>query len=104
MMHYLYKLSSVHYVTQPEQHVWETGRRQELVYYSGPKCRSTVGLRRSHNTTADRFQTHHQLSVQPKCNKLPLLSSAQNTQQGRIHPAAEDLIEMQDAAFGAVPC
>lgn len=43
-------------------------------------------------------------SQQLKCNKLTLLASKQNAQQGRIHPAAEDLIEMQDAAFGAVPC
>lgn len=57
-----------------------------------------------HNTTTDHCQTQHQLPQQLKCNKLTLLASKQNAQQGRIHPAAEDLIEMQGAAFGAVPC
>lgn len=67
-------------------------------------CCSTVGLQRSYKTTTDHFQTQHQLSQQLKCNNLTPLASEKNAQQGEIHPAAEDFIEMQDDAFGAVPC
>lgn len=70
---------------------------------SGSKWCPTVGLHRSCNTKTDYFQTHYQESQQLKCNKLMLLASEQNSQQGRIHPAAEDLIEMQDAASETVP-
>lgn len=74
-----------------------------MVYHSSTKCRSTLGLHRSLNATTDRFQTQHPLSQQLKCNKLTLLASEQNTQQGGLHPAAEDPIEMQGAAFQTVP-
>lgn len=76
---------------------------KEVVYSSGSMCCSTLGLHRSLNTTTDRFQTQHQLSQQLKCNKLTLLASEQNGQEGTIHPAAEDLIKMQGAAFETVP-
>lgn len=70
-----------------------------MVYHSSTKCCSTLGLHRSRNATTDRFQTQHPLSQQLKCNTLTPLASEQNTQQGRLHPAAEDPIEVQGAAL-----
>lgn len=51
------------------------------------------------SSTTHHFQSQYKLSQQLKCNRPTLLASKWNAQQGRIHPVAEELIEMQDATF-----